>query len=66
LPIKDTAAQLFYGQLFELDPTLRSMFKSDMVAGRKLMALDQTRLVVSRQSRPDSWDGLKRWERRVT
>jgi hemoglobin-like flavoprotein len=43
LPIKDTAAQLFYGQLFELDPSLRSMFKGDMVEqGRKLMAMINT------------------------
>jgi hemoglobin-like flavoprotein len=43
LPIKDTAAQLFYGQLFELDPALRSMFKGDMVEqGRKLMAIINT------------------------
>lgn len=27
LPIKNTAAQLFYGRLFELDPSLRHMFK---------------------------------------
>jgi len=43
LPIKDTAAQLFYGQLFELDPSLKSMFKGDMVEqGRKLMAIINT------------------------
>ncbi len=43
LPIKDTAAQLFYGQLFELDPSLRGMFKGDMVEqGRKLMAIINT------------------------
>lgn len=43
LPIKDTAAQLFYGQLFELDPSLRSMFKGDMTEqGRKLMAIINT------------------------
>ena len=43
LPIKDTAAALFYGQLFELDPSLRSMFKGDMVEqGRKLMAIINT------------------------
>jgi hemoglobin-like flavoprotein len=43
LPIKDTAAQLFYGQLFELDPSLRSMFKGDMVEqGRKLMMIINT------------------------
>jgi len=43
LPIKDTAAQLFYGQLFELDPSLRSLFKGDMIEqGRKLMAMINT------------------------
>ena len=42
-PIRDTAAQLFYGQLFELDPSLRGMFKGDMVEqGRKLMAMINT------------------------
>lgn len=40
LPIRDTAAKLFYGQLFALDPSLRGMFKGDMVEqGRKLMAM---------------------------
>jgi len=43
LPIKDTAAQLFYGRLFELDPSLRALFKGDMAEqGRKLMATINT------------------------
>jgi hemoglobin-like flavoprotein len=43
LPIKDTAAALFYGQLFELDPSLRPMFKGDMFEqGRKLMMIINT------------------------
>jgi hemoglobin-like flavoprotein len=43
LPIKDAAAQLFYGRLFELDPSLRGMFRGDMVEqGRKLMAMINT------------------------
>lgn len=38
LPISETAADLFYGKLFELDPSLRPLFKGDMkVQGRKLM-----------------------------
>ena len=38
LPIKETAAKLFYDRLFALDPELRSMFKGDMAEqGRKLM-----------------------------
>ena len=40
LPISDSAAKLFYGQLFALDPSLRSLFKGDMVEqGRKLMTM---------------------------
>jgi len=39
-PISDSAAKLFYGRLFELDPSLRGMFKGDMVEqGRKLMTM---------------------------
>ena|SRR5438067_1652457 len=37
-PISDQAAALFYGRLFELDPSLRPMFRGDMAEqGRKLM-----------------------------
>ena len=35
LPIADQAAQLFYKRLFELDPSLRPMFSSDMTEQRK-------------------------------
>ena len=36
LPIADTAAQLFYQRLFELDPSLRRLFtQTDMVEQRK-------------------------------
>jgi hemoglobin-like flavoprotein len=34
-PIADSAAALFYSKLFELDPSLKSMFKSDMSDQRK-------------------------------
>jgi hemoglobin-like flavoprotein len=45
-PIQDTAARLFYGRLFELDPSLRSMFKGDMAEqGRKLMAIINTAVI---------------------
>jgi hemoglobin-like flavoprotein len=38
-PIAETAAELFYGRLFELDPTLRPLFRGDMKSqGAKLMA----------------------------
>ena len=53
LPIKDTAAELFYGRLFELDPSLRSLFKGDMKEqGRKLMAM--INVAVSALDRVDS------------
>jgi hemoglobin-like flavoprotein len=38
LPIKEQAAELFYGKLFEMDPELKALFKGDMVQqGEKLM-----------------------------
>ncbi|CAJ95742.1 Hemoglobin-like protein (Hmp) [Cupriavidus necator] len=40
VPIKEKAAELFYGKLFEMDPSLRPLFKGDTVEqGRKLMAM---------------------------
>jgi hemoglobin-like flavoprotein len=40
VPISETAADLFYGKLFELDPAVRSMFKGDMKEqGKKLMQM---------------------------
>ena len=39
-PIAAVAAELFYGRLFTLDPSLRPLFKGDMVhQGRMLMAM---------------------------
>ena len=38
VPIADKAAELFYGRLFELEPSYRAMFKHDMTEqGKKLM-----------------------------
>jgi len=43
LPIADKAAELFYGKLFELDPSLKPLFKGDMVEqGKKLMKMINT------------------------
>ena len=40
VPIADQAAALFYGRLFELDPNLKPMFKSDIKEqGKKLMQM---------------------------
>ena len=39
-PIAETAAGLFYGRLFELDPALRPLFPTDVrEQGRKLMQM---------------------------
>lgn len=39
-PIAETAADLFYGKLFELDPALKPMFKGDIKEqGKKLMQM---------------------------
>jgi hemoglobin-like flavoprotein len=40
VPISETAASLFYGKLFELDPSLKPMFKTDIKEqGKKLMMM---------------------------
>jgi len=43
MPISDTAAELFYGKLFEMNPALKPLFKGDMRAqGKKLMTMITT------------------------
>ena len=40
LPVGDTAAELFYGKLFSLDPGVRSLFRNDLLEqGRSLTAM---------------------------
>ena len=40
VPISEQAAALFYGRLFELDPALRPLFKTDIkLQGQKLMTM---------------------------
>ena len=40
VPIADTAAGLFYGRLFELDPSLRPQFRTELgEQGKKLMQM---------------------------
>lgn len=47
-PIADTAASLFYGRLFELDPTLERLFRrTDMAAQRKTLMQTLTVVVKS-------------------
>jgi len=53
VPIQTQAAGLFYGRLFELDPELKGLFKSDItVQGAKLMAMLNT--VITGLTRLDS------------
>jgi hemoglobin-like flavoprotein len=52
VPIADQAAALFYEKLFELDPSVRPLFKGDMVEqGKKLMAA--LGVVVSNLKQPE-------------
>ena len=47
-PIADTAASLFYGRLFELDPTIERLFRrTDMAAQRKVLMQTLTVVVKS-------------------
>jgi hemoglobin-like flavoprotein len=51
-PMAEEAAQLFYARLFELDPSLRTLFHADpAVQRRKLM--DALSFIVARADRPD-------------
>ena len=52
-PIAETAAGLFYNRLFELDPSLRPLFKSDIPEqGKKLM--QALAFVVKGLSKPET------------
>ena len=52
-PIADTAADLFYGRLFEIAPGVRSMFPEDMrEQKKKLMAM--LGLAVANLDKPDT------------
>jgi hemoglobin-like flavoprotein len=47
-PIADTAAGLFYGRLFELDPAIERLFRrTDMAAQRKVLMQTLTVVVKS-------------------
>lgn len=51
-PMADAAAALFYQRLFELDPSLRALFRTDLATqGRKLMTM--LAVVVQGLSRPE-------------
>lgn len=45
-PIQDMAATLFYDRLFELDPTLRRLFRRTDMAGQKKILMQTLTVVV--------------------
>jgi hemoglobin-like flavoprotein len=45
-PIADTAATIFYDRLFELDPTLRSLFAHTDMAGQRRILMQTLTVVV--------------------
>ena len=52
LPVGDTAAELFYGKLFSLDPSIQALFRDDMrEQGRNLTAMIS--VAVGSLSRPE-------------
>ncbi|MEM7116054.1 MAG: globin family protein [Chloroflexota bacterium] len=51
-PISDVAADLFYGRLFELDPTLRPFFSDDLSEQKKKL-MTALAFVVAGLNRPD-------------
>src|SRR5207249_3903730 len=55
VPMADTAAQLFYTRLFQLDPSLRALFKADF-QDQSMKFMDMVRIVVSELDRPDKID----------
>lgn len=52
VPITDKVAQVFYDKLFELDPSVRHLFKTDMHTQRVKM-MQMLVIAVSGLSRPD-------------
>lgn len=72
-PIAETAAGLFYNRLFELDPSLKPLFKGDIeTQGRKLMEiigvavsslnrLDEILPVVREMGRRHATYGVEAW-----
>lgn len=52
-PLSDTAAALFYQRLFELDPTVRPLFKGN-IKQQGVMLMSSLGLAVSGLARPES------------
>jgi len=52
VPISDTAADLFYGKLFELDPSLKKLFPEDMTEQKKKL-MQMIGVAVGALNKPD-------------
>jgi hemoglobin-like flavoprotein len=52
-PIADTAAGLFYGRLFELDPTIERLFRRTDMAGQRKILMQTLTVVVKSLDRLD-------------
>jgi hemoglobin-like flavoprotein len=56
-PIADEVAELFYARLFELDPSLRSLFQGEP-AVQRLKLMDMLGLLVTHADRPDELQAM--------
>src|SRR3954449_4546076 len=59
LPLLETAAQLFYSRLFDLDPSLRQLFTTDVQDQAKKFT-EMLSIVVADLESPDSFDRVLR------
>ncbi len=53
VPIADTAAEMFYDRLFELDPSLRKLFKSADMPEQRRKLMQTLGVAVNAIDRPD-------------
>jgi hemoglobin-like flavoprotein len=56
-PIADEVAELFYARLFELDPTLRSLFQGDPATQRQKL-MDMLGMLVTHADQPDELQSM--------
>src|SRR4051812_41142001 len=54
-PMSETVAQLFYARLFELDPSLRHLFKTDF-RDQSIKFMDMMRAAILELEHPDRFD----------
>ena len=63
-PLKDQAAELFYCRLFELDPSLRLMFRSDMTEQKQKLMTALALVVAGLDKMDQMLPGVKELGRR--